>query len=150
MQTREAPEQHWVGAALTVTLPLADPESGAAEYNAVFGRLVQALTDQGPPPVGPFWTTIRGGGTSTSGELVLCWPVQAPVGPDFAVEGLRLEWGTLPARTEAYVRLVFDSPEYPHGPSDSAPHPAFLDLLERIEESGVEPAVILPPGRAAG
>ena len=146
VQTREAAEQHWVGAVVTVTLPMADPESGAEQYNAVFARLVQALSDQGNPPVGSFWTTIRSGDTATSGELVLCWPVQAPIGPDFAVPGLRLERGTLPARTEAYVRLMFDSADYPQGLSDAAPHPAFLDLLERIEESGVEPAVIRQVG----
>ena len=146
VRTREAAEQHWVGAVLTVTLPLADPEAGAAEYNAVFARLVQALTDQGNPPTGEFWTTIRSGDTATSGELVLCWPVQAPVDADFAVPGLRIERGTLPARTEAYVCLTFDSADYPQGPSEAAPHPAFLDLLERIEESGVEPAVIRQVG----
>jgi hypothetical protein len=129
-----------------MTLPLADPEAGAAEYNAVFARLVQALTDQRNPPVGPFWTTIRSGATATAGELVLCWPVATPVGPDFAVEGLPLERGTLPARTEAYVRLTFDSANYLQDVSDAAPDPAFLDLLEHIEESGVEPAVIRQVG----
>jgi hypothetical protein len=146
VRTREAAEQHWVGAVMTVALPLADPEAGAAEYNAVFAQLVQALTDQGNPPTGEFWTTIRSGDTATSGELVLCWPVGTPVDADFAVPGLRIERGTLPARTEAYVRLTFDAADYPQGLTDAAPHPAFLDLLERIEESAVDPAVIRQVG----
>jgi len=44
------------------------------------------------------------------------------------------------------VQLTFDAADYPQGLTDAAPHPAFLDLLERIQESGVEPAVIRQVG----
>lgn len=118
VQERTAPEQHWVGAVVTIgRAELEDRDaagSDARRYDTAFGRLASALQAAGNPPVlldHPPQRRVRAGG-----ELVLCWPVAVPVGPGFTVGALRLESGTLPPRVECFVRLVFDAPDYPDAP----------------------------------
>lgn len=149
VQSCTAPEQPWVGAVMDVDLATVDLQAGAADYNAAFVSLVQALQAVGNPPVGSFWTEVRAGETPTSGQLVMCWPVAVPVDGEFQVEGLALEHGTLPARTESYVRVEFDSSAYPEEPpGEGAPHPAFLTLMEEVERTGCDAELVRQIGVA--
>ena len=157
VQARVAPAQQWVGAVLPVDLTTVDPAKGAQDFEAAFVRLVEALQESDNPPVASFWTTIRADDTGTGGDLVLCWPVAKPVDGTFSIEGLRLEHGTLPERRESFVRLDFASDQYPsEAASDAAPHPAFLALMEQLEQCGDDTELIRqvgvpgPDGRPEG
>ncbi|WP_203714968.1 MerR family transcriptional regulator, partial [Asanoa siamensis] len=57
VQTRVAPAQHWVGAAMSVDPTRVDPVKGAQDFEATFMRLGEALQESDNPPVASFWTT---------------------------------------------------------------------------------------------
>lgn len=59
VETRAAPAQPWVGAALAVDLGQVQLERDAQHYNDMFARLAQGLQQADVSIVGPFWTTIR-------------------------------------------------------------------------------------------
>lgn len=150
VEVRRAGRQPWVGVVMPVDLATVDAEEDSQRYNEAFGGLAGALTESGNPPVGPFWTTIRNDDSGTGGELVLCWPVADPVRPaDLHVpfDGLRIEQGVLPERSECFVRIAFDAPD---GPEDAAPdgppHPALIALLEHVEQLGGDPDLVRQVG----
>jgi DNA-binding transcriptional MerR regulator len=137
VETRTAPAQPWVAAVLDVEPGAPQTEGESARYNAAFAALALALQAAGNAPAGPFWTTFHAGDDGFDGQLLLCWPVSQPVGPDFTVDGLRLRHGVLPERREAVVRLSFDDPLVAGDPSpDPAPHPGLLALMEHLDEAG--------------
>lgn len=147
VQVRRAGAQPWAGVVMPVDLATVDAEPDAQRYDETFGRLYVALQESGNPPVGPFWTTIRSDDTGTGGELVLCWPVAVPVAPDFAVGDLHTEHGTLPERSECFVRIAFDAPDHPgDAAADGPPHAAFIALLERVEQLGGDPDLVRQVG----
>lgn len=66
----------------------------------------------------------------------MCWPVAAAVDPTFVVAGLSLEHGTLPHRTEAFVRLALDNPQVLADPTSEPPPAEVVALLEYLEGPG--------------
>jgi hypothetical protein len=155
---RHAAAQPWVG----VVVPLDridEVEPDTEDADRIFAGLFRALTAAGNPPVGPFWTTIRVG-QSGAGELVLCWPVARPADPRFTIDDLAIESDTpftvddlviesdtLPPRREAYVRVDLAATRYPdQGSGDAAPHPAFLALLDQLEDCGAEQPMVRQVG----
>src|SRR5690606_2568601 len=135
---RRAPAQHWAGAVLPAEAggeDTADGEAAEEEANAVFAALWRALSAAGNRPAGPFWSTLRAAGEDGV-ELLCCWPVPHAVPQDFAPEGLTVESGLLPERTELAVSWRYDDP-IPGLPG--AVHPAVLMLLAEAERRGAEP-----------
>ncbi len=131
--TRTAPAQPWVAAVLDVDLGTPQTDRESERYNDAFARLARALQAAGNPPAGPFWTAFHAGNDGFDGQVLLCWPVSSAIGPDFAVDGLRLRHGVLPERQEAVVRLGFDDPLDSGDPVRDAPHPGLLALMEHVE-----------------
>src|SRR5690606_680985 len=99
---RRAPAQHWAGAVLPA-------EAGGGRSDAVFAALGRALSAAGSRPAGPFRSTLRAAGED-GGGLLGCWPVPHAVPQDFAPEGLTVESGLLPERTELAVSWRHDDP----------------------------------------
>lgn len=146
VQTRSAPEQHWVGVVHRVDLAAVDAEQGAQEANHAFGLLARALHEAGNPPTGSFWTTIRNDESGSGGELVLCWPVAQPAAAELALEGARIEHGTLPEREESFVLLRFDDDEPIAGDVDGPPPAPMLALVEHGETAYGEDVLIRQVG----
>lgn len=147
--TREADPTRW--AAIAVTVDVEDDTEQDAEWaNAHFAQLWQALTDGGNRPVGPFWTSMCPSSATGMVELLLSWPVALPVPDSFVVHGADVRRGTLPKRTEAYIRIdVRDTEEEDLLDGDANGrllHPAYIALAEFLEHHGQEPAQIRQVG----
>lgn len=101
-QEREAAMQHFIGWRVDAGAPDgeggADPGEGATE-------MLSRMAAVGVVPAGPHWTSTRPRGHDDS-ESVLCWPVDE-LPPGGAVGRCAVS-GTLPQRTEAFVRWPFD------------------------------------------
>jgi hypothetical protein len=132
-----------------VVLPLdlveeAEFDTGAGDR--IFAQLFTALTAAGNPPVGPFWMTMRVG-EATVAELVLCWPVGRPADPGFTADDLVIESDTLPARAEAFVRIDLAATRYADQENGyAAPHPAYLALLDQLEDRCAEQPMVRQVG----
>lgn len=148
-ETREMPATHWVAATRVIRLDEIEEDSDPSgdgpldeEANEMFGRLFTALRTAGNPPVGQFWTSMPAQISAESVELRFAWPVEHPVPADFAVEGLTLRRGTLPARTEAYVVITGTDAEadmLDDLPGGRLADPHFIAFSEYLEARGVMP-----------
>lgn len=130
VQVRTAPAQPWVGAVMDVDPNSTDVEQDNQRCNTAFGRLAQALREAGNPPVGSAWTTLS---ADADAHVLTCWAVATPVGADFAVDGLRLEHGVLPERSEAFVRVAFDDPRLASHTAAASPLPQVIALAEYLD-----------------
>lgn len=101
-EEREAAMQHFIGWRVDAGAPDgeggADPGEGATE-------MLSRMAAVGVVPAGPHWTSTRPRGHDDS-ESVLCWPVDEL--PPGGLVGQCAVSGTLPRRTEAFVRWPFD------------------------------------------
>jgi hypothetical protein len=127
-----------------------DTEQDPEWANTHFARLWQALTDAGNRPVGPFWTSMCASSATGLVELLLSWPVEYPVPDSFVVHGADVRRGTLPKRTEAYIRIDVGDAEGEDLLDGDANgrllHPAYIALAEFLERHGQEPAQIRQVG----
>ena len=109
-----------------------DVDESNDRANEAFGALYGELTRIGNPPIGAFWSTILPGREEGRVELMLCWPVEHPVQPDFAVPGLTTRVGSLPSRRELVTSWRWDDPGSEI--DDEGPHPALVALLREVDE----------------
>lgn len=125
---RSAPAQPYAG--LVVELSATEePDLEDDEADAGFGALWTALTESGNPPTGRFWSTLRSAKDPEQVELMLCWPVAREPDAGFAVNGHRIEIGTLPEREEIVAGWLH------HGavePAAEVMHPAAVALIDAI------------------
>jgi hypothetical protein len=78
--------------------------------------------------------------------ILLCWELDAPAPDGFAMDGLVLRTGLLPARVEAYVRYPQRAgfADLPDLDGEGFPvmhpvlHPAYVSYLEYREEHGLD------------
>lgn len=131
---------HW--AAIVTTVRVDEDDSDTDWADECFRELFIALNQAGNPPTAGWWTAMEQGDAADQVELLLSWPVGDPVPDDFSVPGVDVRTGTLPARTEAFVRMAVD--EVPEDLLDgtsggSLLHPAYIDFAEYLEEHGFEP-----------
>ncbi|MGC3955990.1 MAG: MerR family transcriptional regulator [Propionicimonas sp.] len=145
LRTRQVPATHWaaVGYQVDTDLDEADVDAVNAVAEEQLGRLFQALTQAGQPPIGQFWTAMPLTGGPGTVTVQLAWPIAAALPTGFAVPGLEIRRGTLPARTEAYVQLR--QPELLADRLDDLaggplPDPTWIAFAEYCEASGAEPA----------
>lgn len=137
VRVRTAPAQPWVGAVMDVDLRSPDIERDNRRCNTAFTRLAKGLREAGNPPVGSPWTTLSADADGRAGRVLTCWAVGTPVGADFAVDGLHLQHGVLPERTEAFVRVAFDDPHVASDTSaDPPPSTQLIALAEHLDASG--------------
>lgn len=142
--TREVPEQHWIGAVMTGD-PTAEEPSDTEAYQERFALLAQRLAAAGHPLSGPWWTVCLPEGTDQA-TMLLCWELDAPAPDGFAMDGLALRTGLLPARVEAYVRYprLAGFADLPDLDGEGFPvmhpvlHPAYVAYVEYREEHGLD------------
>lgn len=141
VQTRQLGPTHWVAAATTVRPD--DAESDDAEpASRNFELLHTALQEAGNPPSGGSWTAISPTVGTGEVEVLYCFPVHQPVGRDFTIEGVELRQGTLPERTEAFVRIDLNDVEQDRldeSPGGPLPHPSYLSFVDYLDQQGYEP-----------
>ena len=146
--TREVPATHWAAIAYQVDVDQEelDVEATNAIANQHFGRLFTALTEAGNPPIGQFWTTMALTGGAEPLTILLAWPIAEPLPAGFQLTGVELRQGTLPARTEAYVRISdpsgFDNGGLDDLPGGPLPDPTWIAFAEYCEASGAEPTEV--------
>jgi DNA-binding transcriptional MerR regulator len=137
VQTRQVGLTHW--AAIATTVRVADGDIDDADWqNSHFQRLHTALTQAGNPPTGGWWTAIDSADAGDV-EVLLSWPVREAVPEDFSLDGVELRRGTLPERTEAFVRTELDEVEddlLDDAAGGRLLHPKYLDFVEYLEKHG--------------
>lgn len=107
-----------------------------------FELLHTALQEAGNPPSGGSWTAMSATVGTGVVEVLYCFSVRQPVGKDFTIEGGGLRQGTLPERTESFVRIGLNDvqkdrlDETPGGP---LPHPSDLSFVDYLDQQGHEP-----------
>lgn len=141
IQTRQVGSTHW--AAVATTVGVEDETTGGTDrVNSRFELLHTALSQAGNPPIGGGWTTMAPTVGSGEVEVLLSWPVRKPVPEDFSIEGVELRTGTLPDRTEVFVRMeVKDIEEdlLDDTPGGRLLHPSYLAFVDFLEQNGHEP-----------
>ncbi|MGP5165290.1 MerR family transcriptional regulator [Arthrobacter rhombi] len=141
VQTRQAGPTHWAAVATTVRGE-ADDTGSAEQANHGLQLLGAALTQAGNPPTGGGWTAMAPTVSTEETEVLLGWPVGGPVPKDFEVEGVELRTGTLPDRTEAFMRVNLDELEedlLDDIPNGRLLRPGYLAFVEFLERNGHEP-----------
>lgn len=134
VELRSAPPQPYAGVLVELA---ADDETEWDDddpTNQAFGALWQRLTETGHPPTGAFWSTIRSARDPEHVQLVLSWPVAREPDAGFALDGHRVEIGTLPARDEIVAGWTFDDAM----PAEDAMHPAAVALIEEVERRDLD------------
>lgn len=117
VETRSCEPQHWVGVAVPFDLRQSDDEEAGAAFEASFESLVNRFCSElaarkllDGPGGAPFWMEYRSDAARPSRICVAyCLGVAEPARPDFQVDGAQVEAGTLPQRTEAFVRASMSS-----------------------------------------
>lgn len=142
IETREAPEEHWIG--LRQEIPLDADDETSAEFDDSADRFMAAAFHSGAAQTARAWATFE----SVSEETVTalwCVPLTGPL-PD-ASTFAEFDWvsGTLPARTEHVVTAAGPATAMPEG--TRAPHPAVIALSEAGfgEDAAVRQAYVFQP-----
>lgn len=138
VKTRHVGPTHW--AAISTTVRVADDDIDDADWaNSDFQMLHTALSQAGNPPIGGWWTAIDPADAADEVEVLLSWPVREPVPKDFSLDGVELRTGTLPDRTEAFVRTEIDEVEddlLDDTAGGRLLHPKYLDFVEYLDKNG--------------
>jgi DNA-binding transcriptional MerR regulator len=134
VEHRSVPPQPYAGVLVELAADDATEWDDDDPANLAFGALWQRLAETGNPPNGAFWTTIRSARDPEQVQLVLSWPVAREPEPGFALDGHRVEIGTLPARDEIVAAWTFDETM----PAEDAMHPAAIALIEEVERRDLE------------
>ncbi|GAB3754941.1 MerR family transcriptional regulator [Microlunatus parietis] len=134
LEVRSAPSQPYAGVLVEVSDGDAREWDDDEPANRAFGALWQALAATDNRPTGDFWSTIRSGKDPEHVQLVLSWPVAREPEPGFALDGHRVEVGTLPEREEIVASWTFDGTD----PAEGAMHPAAIALVEEVERRDLD------------
>ena len=134
VERRSVPSQPYAGVLVELAADDETEWDDDEPANLAFGALWQRLSETGNPPNGAFWTTIRSARDPEHVELVLSWPVAREPDPGFALDGHRVEFGTLPARDEIVAAWTFDDAM----PAEDAMHPAAVALIEEVERRDLD------------
>lgn len=128
---REQPAQHYAAVVMWMPSDGSGVEEADSDSSVVIGALHRALTEQGNPPSGPYWTgfdTVED--DPATAELTLCWPTDRPGAEPPVVAGHPTRVGTLPPRRELVARWSHDDADTP--PPPGVPHPIFVALLSEL------------------
>ena len=154
-QTRTVGPTHWAAVPYRVDLNAIEDDGTPHndEADALFGRLFNALTEAGNPPIGTFWTTMPTEIGTDSAQLWLTWPVASPVPSGFQAGAVAVRSGTLPARTEAFIEVT--APEIEADMLEDLPggrlaDPHFIAFSEYLEGLGVSPGELRQTTRGEG
>lgn len=138
VKTRHVGPTHWV--AISTTVRVTDDDTDDADWaNSYFQGLHTALSQAGNPPIGGSWIVIDPADAADEVELLLSWPVREPAPQDFSLDGVELRSGTLPDRTEAFVRTGIDDVEddlLDDTAGGRLLHPKYLDFVEYLDKNG--------------
>lgn len=137
VQTRQVGPTHW--AAIATTVRIEDDTDDTAWADSRLQTLHAALTQAENPPIGGWWTTIDPTDSADEVNLLLSWPVAKPVPEGFSLDGVQVRTGTLPNRTEAFVRTELEDLEedlLDDTAGGRLLHPRYLDFVEYLEKEG--------------
>lgn len=117
VQTRHVGPTHW--AAISTTIRVGDDTDHTDDW----------------------WIAIDPIDVADEVEVLLSWPVRRPVPQNFSLDGVKLRTGTLPERTEAFVRTEIsevDEDLLDKSAGGRLLHPMYLDFVEYLNRHGYQ------------
>ncbi len=122
VQTRDCEPTPWVGVEAEVDLDQVDDDDFGSGLEDGSERLGEALTAQRVAVTGDFWVSTEADRARPSTlRVAQCCGLARPLPAGFAVPGLAVVSGTLPARTEAYVTAELSGLDAEPGPDALLP-----------------------------
>ncbi len=141
VEKRRVGATHW--AAISTIIQVDEGDTDDVDWaNDRLRVLYDALSRAGNPPIGQWWSGIDPADTTGEVEVLLSVPVGQAPSANLSIEGVELRSGTLPDRTEAFVRTELSaSQDYllEGTPRGRLLHPGYLAFVEFLEQEGHDP-----------